>query len=114
MDFYTSLFTATIIFLIVVLCFVGYFMSLSKTNQTYPPSIANCPDFYSLDSSGSCRIGSNIKVADSLCNSENFNQAKYIVQGMNFNSGLCAKKIWANKCSVKWDGITNDDNICYS
>jgi len=114
MDFYTSLFTATIIFLIITLIFVGYFMSLTKKNQTYPPSIANCPDFYSLDSNGSCRIGSSIKVVNSLCNSEDFNQDKYKVEGMNFTSGLCAKKIWANKCTVKWDGITNDDNICYS
>jgi hypothetical protein len=118
MDFYTSLFTATIIFLFAVLCFVGYFMSLSRKNQTYPPSVANCPDYYSLDSNGSCNIGADIKVTDSACNSENFNQDKYKAEGTEkngtgFNSGLCAKKIWAKKCDVKWDGITNNDDICY-
>jgi hypothetical protein len=114
MDFYTSLFTATIIFLIVVLVFVGYFMSLSKKNQTYPPSVANCPDYYSLNSNGSCSIGSNIKASNNECNNENFTQAKYKKEGTDFTSGLCAKKMWANKCEVAWDGITNNDDICYA
>ena len=114
MDFYTSLFTATIIFLIVVLVFVGYFMSLTKKNQTYPPSVANCPDYYSLNSNGSCKIGANIKVNDTACNIEDFTQSKYKTEGTHFSSGLCAKKMWANKCEVAWDGITNNDDICYA
>jgi len=114
MDFYTSLFTATFIFLIITLCIVGYFMSLSKKNQTYPPAIANCPDYYSLTSTNSCKIGSNIKANYSRCDNENFDQAKYKKEGTDFNSGLCARKLWANECGVTWDGITNNDELCYA
>ena len=114
MDFYTSLFTATIIFLIIVLCFVGYFMSLSKKNQTYPPSTSDCPDYYSLNSNGTCKIGANITAREPTCNIEDFTQNKYKGDGTDFTSGLCAKKMWANKCEVSWDGITNNDDICYA
>jgi hypothetical protein len=114
MDFYTTLFVSTMIFLVVILCIIGYFMSISKKKQTYPPSIADCPDYYSLNSNGSCKIGANIKASDIMCNSEDFKQDKYKKEGYDFTSGLCAKKMWANKCEVTWDGITNNDSLCYS
>ena len=114
MDFYTSLFIATIVFLFITLCFVGYFMSLSRKNETYPPSTADCPDYYSLDSSGICHISSTIQTSDPSCNVQDFNKSIYKITGANFTSGLCAKKMWANKCDVTWDGISNNDNICYS
>lgn len=114
MDFYTSLFVGTFIFLIIILCIVGYYMSISKKKQTYPPSIADCPDYYSLDAGGSCKIGTNIEASNVTCNVENFKMDKYKKEGNNFTSGLCAKKMWAKKCEVNWDGITNNDDICYT
>jgi len=114
MDFYTSLFVGTFIFLIVILCIVGYYMSISKKKQTYPPSIADCPDYYSLDATGSCKIGTSIEASKAICNVENFKQTKYTKEGNDFTSGLCAKKMWANKCEITWDGITNNDDICYT
>jgi hypothetical protein len=31
-------------------------------------------------------------------------------KGQDFtNMKVCQKLSWANKCNVKWDGITNDD-----
>jgi hypothetical protein len=117
MDFYTSLFAGTIAFLIITLIVVGYYMSLAKKKQTYPPSIADCPDYYSLDVSGICVIGKNIftsNPSDVSCNNQDFSQTKYKVEGTDYNSGLCAKKLWANKCDVKWDGISNNDLLCYS
>ena len=47
-------------------------------------------------------------------NMQNFTTTKYSVSGTNFSSGLCAKKRWANDCQVKWDGITNNDTLCYA
>jgi hypothetical protein len=49
-------------------------MSISKKKQTYPPSIADCPDYYSLDATGSCKIGTNIEASQTTCNVENFKQ----------------------------------------
>ena len=114
MDFYTSLFVGTIIFLIIILCIVGYYMSISKKKQTYPPSIADCPDYYSLDANGLCKIGTSITVTDPTCNTEDFRQEKYKKEGNDFTRGLCKKKMWGNKCEVSWDGITNNDEICYT
>ena len=119
MDFYTNLFVGTIVFLIITLIVVGYYMSLAKERQTYPPSVADCPDYFSLDPTDSsyCVIGNNIFAStssDISCNRQDFTQKKYKVSGTDFNSGLCAKKIWANKCNVKWDGISNNDLLCYT
>ena len=114
MDFYTKLFAGTIVFLIITLAVMGYFMSLSRKNQTYPPITADCPDYYSLDASGACNKSSNIFAFDASCNKQNFDTQKYKEQGTNYTSGLCAKKLWANRCEVNWDGITNNDNICYT
>ena len=115
MNFYTHLFIGTIIFLILTLIVVGYCMTLSK-NQEYPPAVADCPDYYSLDpvDISFCIIGSNISVSDETCKRQNFTQGKYIVPGTDFESGLCAKKLWANNCDIKWDGISNNDSICYT
>jgi hypothetical protein len=121
MDFYTNLFAGTLAFLIITLVVVGYYMSLAKKKQTYPPSIADCPDYYALDPTDSsyCIIGSNIYASSTAgdginCSKEDFNKTKYTVEGTDFNSGLCAKKLWANKCKVSWDGISNNDLLCYT
>ena len=119
MDFYTSLFAGTLAFLIITLIVVGYYMSLAKKKQTYPPSTADCPDYYSLDPTDSsfCVIGKNIfasEPSDVSCNKQDFTQKKYTVEGTDFTSGLCAKKMWANKCKVSWDGVSNNDLICYT
>jgi hypothetical protein len=114
MDFYTTLFVVTVVFSVIMLCFVGYFMSISRKNETYPPSIADCPDYYTLNSTGICNAGSNITTSDPVCNSEDFTKDIYKPSGTNFTSGLCAKKQWANKCNVTWDGISNNDSLCYA
>jgi hypothetical protein len=117
MNFYTSLLVGTLVFLIITLIIVGYCMTLSGEKQIYPPSIADCPDYYTLDSNNTCYAGSSLKVYDTpdiSCNMQNFTTPKYSVSGTNFSSGLCAKKLWANDCEVKWDGITNNDTLCYA
>ena len=117
MDFYTSLFAGTLVFLIITLVIVGYYMSLAKTKQAYPPSVADCPDYYSLNVLGECIIGKNIFASsptDISCNKQNFKESEYTVSGTGNTSGLCAKKMWANKCNVSWDGVSNNDLLCYT
>ena len=119
MNFYTSLFTGTLIFLVIVLIIMGFCMYLSRKNQTYPPSISDCPDYYTLDVDGVCKASSNIysneliDLIDISCSSQDFSKPQYKGKGSGFLSGMCAKKMWANKCNVSWDGLTNNDNICY-
>jgi hypothetical protein len=116
MNFYTSLFTGTLVFLVITLIIIGFCMVITKKSQTYPPSVADCPDYYSLDVDGVCKIGSNIysnDISDVSCNVQDFSKPLYLGKGIGIDSGMCNKKLWANKCGVSWDGITTNDNICY-
>jgi hypothetical protein len=114
MDFYTGLLLGTVGAVIVILIIVGYCMYLAKGNQVYPPSIANCPDIYTIDTSGNCIAPSSLTFSDSKCAFYNFSNSPYIASGTNFDSGICKKKLWAEGCDVKWDGITNNADICFT
>ena len=117
MDFYTGLLLGTVIAVIIVLCIVGYCMYLAKGNEQYPPSIANCPDNYTLDVCGNCVSPSTMTFSSNAtpdCSFNNFSKVPYIATGINFDSGNCKKKIWAQKCGVTWDGLTNNGDICFA
>lgn len=114
MDFYTSLFAGTIVFLIIILAIMGYFMASSRSKELYPPTVGDCPDYYFLDSKGICNIGKGITATDPSCNIQDFRLKNYTAAGTGTTSGLCAKKMWAGKCGVSWDGISNNDRLCYS
>ena len=100
------LFTAIII-LIITLIFIGIALS-NSTNQSWPPMIPECPDYWVVDGSGNNTTCINMK---DLGTCQPQNGQKHLV--MNFNgaaytgsNGLCAKYNWANNCGVTWDGIT--------
>jgi hypothetical protein len=116
MDFYTGLLLGTVVTVIFILAIVGYCMYLAKGSQQYPPSIANCPDNYIIDISGNCIAPSSLTFpSDSEnCAFHNFSNSPYIASGTNFDSGNCKKKIWAERCDVTWDGITNNGEICFT
>jgi len=97
MDFYTNLLLGTVGSVIVVLIIMGYFMSLAKGKQDYPPSIANCPDNYTIDLSGNCTAPSTMTFlpgADKDCSYNNFSNKPFIATGTGFESGNCKKKLW--------------------
>ena len=114
MDFYTGLLLGTVITVILTLALVGYCMYLAKGKSQYPPSIADCPDNYIMDTSGNCNAPSSLLNSDSDCLLQNFSNAPYLEGGTNFDSGNCKKKLWADKCNVNWDGITNNGDICFA
>ena len=113
MDFYTSLILGTFVFLIIVLLLFGYYMSLYNKNVTYPPTIADCPDNYVLDNSY-CVPSNNIRVYDTSCNRVNFSISPYSNTGSSYGSGKCKKKLWSQSCKVAWDGISNNESLCFS
>ena len=39
--------------------------------------------------------------------------SNYQTPGMGPDSGICQKKRWAIDCGVNWDGITNNNDVCY-
>ena len=111
-----KLLVGTLVFLILTLALVGYFMAISGKDQVYPPSVSDCPDQYIL-SGTVCTAPAYLNVEDQpdiSCSRQDFSQTQYTFGGTNFSSGMCAKKLWSNDCKVKWDGITNNDTLCYA
>ena len=114
MDFYTTVFIAFIILLIVTLAIVSTILSNMNKKQKFPSNISTCPDYYSLNEQGICLQNDAIfNNSSNECRMFSPEKAKYNVKGTGSESGMCKKKQWANTCGVSWDGITNDMNICF-
>ncbi len=114
MGFYKSLLIGTVVSLIIVLAIMGVILGNSAKNMTFPSEYPMCPDYYTIDSSGKCKINSTIYSATNAdCANKNFNETRYNTGGTGPLSGLCLKKQWAQGCGVTWDGITNNSEICY-
>jgi hypothetical protein len=98
---------SAIVILIIALIIIGIALTYSK-NQSWPPMVANCPDYWVVDGSGNNTTCTNVK---DLGTCSPFGSDKHLV--MNFNEpaftgsqGDCNKYKWANKCGVSWDGLT--------
>jgi hypothetical protein len=105
-----------IVVLIVALVIIGIALTYAS-NDTWPPMIPGCPDYWVMDGSGNNATCTNIKDLGTCPSNSN---EKHLV--MNFNdpiytgtNGLCAKYTWATNCNVSWDGITYGvNNPCQS
>lgn len=104
------------ILLIIIIVLVGITLYNKNANQSWPPNLGDCPDYWT-DMSGNGERCVNVKDLGS-CNGSvttgehlnmNFAVAPYIGSG-----GNCAKYNWANDCGIAWDGITYGvPNPCY-
>ncbi len=94
------LWTAVLIF-IATLGFIGYSIYTSQYNVTWPPSISDCPDYWSVSTDGkNCNYGSYNSCSDGF---KTFSISTY--------PNLCDKYDFAKKngCqpSFNWSGISN-------
>ena len=116
MNFYKTTLTIMAVILIICLAMIGTTMASTEAVK-YPPIMNECPDYYRKEATGCVSKISDIANSDS-CNSVNFgDKALYPNNensGMGPESAICEKKKWAIGCGVNWDGITNNDNICYA
>lgn len=102
------LFTAIII-LLVSLIFIGISLVYSSSsNQSWPPSIPYCPDYWTMDGSGNNAVCINTKNLG-VCPPSSGH--KHLIMNFNNpsftgNNSNCSKYMWANKCKIAWDGIT--------
>jgi hypothetical protein len=96
------------ILLILTLVIIGASLSKASENETWPPVVGDCPDFwvdmsgngeacFNSHSLGTCNIPSKGNP-----NTKNFNE--YPFTGEN---GECANHTWAESCRVIWDGINS-------
>ena len=97
MSFQKTVLIIGAIVLSVMLFFIGLAMQGLKKAQQYPPEVSACPDYWSKNSSDICSPNSGLDFNTSL------------VDGCNEYDETTGtdKKIWAESCGVKWDGITN-------
>jgi len=100
------LFTAIII-LIIVLVLIGIALSYAK-DESWPPMVSNCPDYWIIDGSGNDAKCIDIKdLADrGACPTLPLGPQGKHVQ-MSFDKlNTCQKYKMANQCGFTWDGIT--------
>lgn len=136
MNFYKIVTIIAIVILIIFLTITGVVLnSSSKEKIIFPPYISMCPDYYVYnENSDECQgpsiISSSLTttIDDNPINCNNFRIRNKKIDdsesdeditghsfnqpGMGPNSGICAKKKWANGCNVHWDGITNNEDVC--
>ena len=107
-SFQRSVVIVFIIILLITLAFVSVMLYNAKYNQTFPPVIPNCPDYWLDNSKGDNINCFNIKNlgAEACKRDMDFSTADY-----KGNPGLCKKKKWATDCQITWDGISNNDSI---
>ena len=117
MSFYIIVIIIAIIVLILALTGIGLVIGKLNTSKTFPPSASDCPDYWQVNTDGSCAIPTGTTAVNApnasanssdtyglSSNSIKFTDAGWKTQGI---SELCAKKKWANKYSVLWSGVSN-------
>lgn len=103
---------SAIIILIIVLVVIGTVLANGKSQATWPPMVAQCPDYWGitgLDTSGNS-LAKCVNIKD-LGSCPAASGDKHLTMDFNGSvytgaNGDCAKYTWANKCNVTWDGIT--------
>ena len=102
--FQKTVLTVATVILIIYLCFIGIILYRQKNNYTYPPVIANCPDYWDI-SGNLCR--NSLNLGKSTCsNTMDFTTAQW--SGSN---NLSKKYKWAKTCNLTWDGITDNADL---
>ena len=107
MTFQRIVIIIAVIILVIILFLIGLALHKS-TDQTCPPIIGNCPDYW-MDASGNGSDCIDVKdLAKQKCPSvgQEHLHMNFNIPGFQGTNGLCAKYKWANNCGVSWDGIT--------
>ena len=104
---------ATII-LVILLIILAVSLSKSLFNESFPPIISDCPDYWeaisTTDNKNKCinHSGVNISsITDPKCTTTTQEYDKTL------DSDTCEKYKWATDCRINWDGITNNSlDLC--
>jgi len=119
-EFNSLVLNIAVVVLIIALIVVGMILYYSIRDSKFPPFETSCPTYYTLDTSGnSCKINSvydnnqfNTHAANVSSNCTNVPLSQFYQNNYTDSDTLCAKKKWANNCSIFWDGVTNNPNAC--
>lgn len=95
---------AFVVFLI-MMALMALMMAKFKENQLYPPEIPPCPDYWIKDGKY-CKNKQGL--GNGGCNDDkNFSAKMY--QGLKGRKERC---LFAKKCEIEWDGLTNVKGTC--
>ena len=98
---------SALILLVIILLFIGYALAKGQ-NESWPPIIPECPDFWISDGSGNNSVFINTKDLG-VCpprSGDKHLKMNFNVPAFSGSNELCQKYKWANSCQVSWDGIT--------
>ena len=114
-SFHKIVITISIIVLIISLIILSLFLTKSLFEDSYPPVISDCPDYWDVSYNNNevlCVNTStiNINTSDIDCSFIPVNRFK--INGSQEDDILCNKYEWAKKCNTSWDGVTNNNKAC--
>ena len=113
-SFNTTVLMVASVLLIIGLIIIGMFIVKSLGEETFPPVVSDCPDYWDVISNNGQKIcKNNSKINDSsseLC--KNYPTNLFSVNGSSNDDKLCEKNKWAKDCNIHWDGITNNPKAC--
>ena len=125
MGFYKIVFTITMVVAILVLTGMGLIMLLGNIDSTWPPDVSECPDYWTVTGAGACsanpaigNVGSGGSACATFnektsCGSQGCGAVTNAPGSLKAGSGRCNRQVWANKCGVYWDGISDiSPNYC--
>ena len=117
--FQKTVLTISVIVLIFSLIILGIFLAKSLFEDSYPPVISDCPDYwdvtYNENDEVVCKNTSTINkgrgdVPGGECNDYPVNT--FLASGSQKEDILCEKYKWSKKCDITWDGVTNNNKAC--
>ena len=101
MGFYKNALIGFAIQLIILLAIMAVVLSNQMQSQSFPATLAHCPDFYSMTSDDGCSMTKSVYSSrEPGCTDVYPNKMSAL-----------DKKLWASNCGVAWDGITNSSII---
>jgi hypothetical protein len=115
------------VLLILIFVTIGILTTYATINTVYPPIANTCPDYWGIDTNGNCMLPGtthkNRGSIDNLTAEIDANSGTYTPGYISTNGGainfsdsawsslgkttMCAKKNWATKQNIAWDGVSN-------
>ena len=108
MNFQKLVLTIAIILLIIILVIIGLSLSKASAEETWPPIVGECPDYWvDMSGNGEACFNSHLLGKCNIPSKNNKNTMNFTQPQFTGNDGNCAKYTWAKRCQVTWDGITS-------
>ena len=106
---------ATIV-LIIMLVLLYIFLSKALFEDSYPPVISDCPDYWDIslnpDGTKKCINTINVNLGTNIGECRNIFPIEFELESINREETICNKYNKAKRCEITWDGITNNSTKC--